>query len=228
MLGVLGVGFGLAFMEDHLKDIHVAKTGRVFILNSRTGEIGIAPSPDERARLGPVIEGAIAQLPRGVKDMAVGETVSTSIKYGAVRYVVAFEAQRVQAGAAWINALVIPEKEIIGFANRYMIIGLSGIGVVFVIGLILAGTISKRVSRPLRLISNDLQRVGEFDLSQRPMPKSAIDEIAVVGDSVERMKASLRSFGRYVPTDLVRGLLSEGQEARLGGQVKNLTVLKDL
>jgi adenylate cyclase len=223
-IGVLGVGFGLAFMENYLNDIHAAKTGRVFLLSSLTGEIGIAPSAEDMARLAPVIEKAIARLPDGVKNMSVGESAFTSIKHNAVRYVVAFEGQQMTAGAAWINALVIPEKEIIGFANRYLIIGLFGISLVFVIGLILAGTISKRVSQPLQTISHDLQRVGKFELSRQPMPQSMIQEIAVVGDSVERMKAGLRSFGRYVPTDLVRELLSEGQEARLGGQVKNLTL----
>ena len=219
-VGVLGVGFGLAFIEDYLKDISVAKSGRVFLLNALTGEVRIGPSSDEVARLRPVIAGAIAALPLGVKSVSVGETVSASVQHGGLRYIVAFETQRLRAGAAWINALVIPEEEVIGFANRYLAIGLSGIGLIFVIGLILAVKISRGVSSPLTVISDDLERVGEFELSPRPMPRSMIEEIAIVGDSVDRMKASLRSFGRYVPTDLVRGLLSEGQEARLGGKVK--------
>ena len=224
MLGALGVGFGLVFMEDYLRDLTIAKSGRVFLLNYLTGEIMVGPSSEERARLGPVVESAIARLPRGVKNMRVDEMLSTAIDHGGVRYVVALEAQQLRTNAAWINTLVIPEDEIIGFANRYMAIGLSAIGVLFVIGLVLAVNLSKRVSTPLKVISKDLERIGEFELSEQPMPPSMIDEIAVVGDSVERMKASLRSFGRYVPTDLVRDLLSQGQEARLGGRVKNLTL----
>jgi adenylate cyclase len=224
MVGVFGVGFGLAFMQDYLKDLYVAKTGRVFILNDVTGEIRISPPPEERNRLGPVVEQAVARLPQGAENLTVGETVSTSIKQGGINYVVALEAQRLRSDVGWINALVIPEREIIGFANRYLAIALSAIGVLFVIGLVLAGRVSKRVSTPLRVISVDLERVGEFELSQQPMPKSMIEEIAIVSDSADRMKASLRSFGRYVPTELVRELLKEGEEARLGGRVKNLTL----
>ena len=66
--------------------------------------------------------------------------------------------------------------------------------------------------------------MGNFDLSATPMPPSFIEEVAVVGDSVDRMKASLRSFGRYVPTDLVRDLLAQGQEARLDGRERPLTL----
>ncbi|NIQ40340.1 MAG: hypothetical protein GTN81_17415 [Proteobacteria bacterium] len=224
MAGVFGVGFGLAFMEDYLDDLYLAKTGRVLILNYLTGEILAGPSSRERARLAPVVERAIARLPYELESMKVGEMLSFSLKHDDTTYVVALEAQQLRSDVGWINALVIPEKEIIGFANRYLAIALSGVGILFVIAILLAGKISRRVATPLRVISKDLERIGDFELSQQPMPESMIDEIAVVGDSVDRMKASLRSFGRYVPTGLVRDLLSEGQEARLGGQVKNLTL----
>lgn len=224
MVGAFGVGFGLAFMEDYLKDLYIAKTGRVLILNYLTGEILAGPLSREKARLAYVVERAIARVPHELESMKVGETLSFSIEHDDATYVVALEAQRLKSGARWINALVIPEEEIIGFANRYLAIGLSGVGALFVIAIVLAGNISRRVSTPLRVISKDLERIGEFELSQQPLPASMIDEIAVVGDSVDRMKASLRSFGRYVPTGLVRDLLGAGKEARLGGQVKNLTL----
>jgi len=38
------------------------------------------------------------------------------------------------------------------------------------------------------------------------------------------MKASLRSFGRYVPTELVRDVLARGEEARLGGETRCLSI----
>lgn len=38
------------------------------------------------------------------------------------------------------------------------------------------------------------------------------------------MKASLRSFGRYVPTDLVRTLLARGIDAELGGELRRLSM----
>ena len=49
-------------------------------------------------------------------------------------------------------------------------------------------------------------------------------EIGVVGDAVDRMKASLRSFGHYVPRQLVQELLASGHEARLGGESRRLTI----
>jgi len=222
--GVFGMGFGLAFLEDYLKDLYVAKTGRAFLLNRLTGDIVAGPAAEDRSRLSPVVEKAVALLPQQPQDVHVGKTHSISISQGGIDYVVALEVQELRRETAWINALVIPETEIVGFASRYLVIGLSATGGLFLVGLILAGRISKRVAAPLRIISADLERVGGFDISEQSLPTSRIDEIAIVADSAERMKASLRSFSRYVPTELVRDLLREGQEARLGGKTRSLTL----
>jgi adenylate cyclase len=45
-----------------------------------------------------------------------------------------------------------------------------------------------------------------------------------MGDAVDRMKAGLRSFERYIPVELVRELLRSGREARLGGETRELTI----
>ena len=84
---------------------------------------------------------------------------------------------------------------------------------------------ASRVARPLRRIADDLERVARFDLDGDVGRTSRVREIAVVLDEAERMKASLRSFGCYVPTEVVRDLVARGGEARLGGVRRNLTVL---
>jgi len=57
----------------------------------------------------------------------------------------------------------------------------------------------------LGAISRELQEVGQFHLPIDSVaghfPCARID---VVHESVDRMKAGLRSFGRYVPRQLVR------------------------
>jgi adenylate cyclase len=83
---------------------------------------------------------------------------------------------------------------------------------------------SARIARPLGLIAADLRDVAQFRLSVGPAPRSFVREVATVADAVDRMKASLRSFARYVPTDLVRELLAQGEEARLGGETRQLTI----
>jgi adenylate cyclase len=92
------------------------------------------------------------------------------------------------------------------------------------LAVMLAVRLSQGVARPLRLLADDLARVGQFELSGQPAPRSVIREVAVLSDAVDRMKASLRSFARFVPADIVRDLLAQGKEARLGGEQRCLTI----
>jgi adenylate cyclase len=80
------------------------------------------------------------------------------------------------------------------------------------------------VAGPLNAVARDLERVGRFELSPGPSPSSFVKEIAVVGTAVDRMKAGLRSFSHYAPTEIVRDLLAHGEEARRGGENRRLTI----
>ena len=101
----------------------------------------------------------------------------------------------------------------------------GGIALGFTLLAMLFGImLSARISRPVTTITNDLARVGSFDISHDPSPSSFVREINELGISVDRMKAGLRSFGHYVPTDLVRTLLAQGIDAELGGELRTLTI----
>jgi adenylate cyclase len=52
-----------------------------------------------------------------------------------------------------------------------------------------------------------------------------VREVNTMAEAIDRMKASLRSFARYVPTQLVQDLLETGEEAKLGGHKQELTTL---
>jgi adenylate cyclase len=106
----------------------------------------------------------------------------------------------------------------------------TALGTVFV-GLIATGMatllgwwIAYRISEPLRELSRDLARVGRFELGDDPVIQSFVEEVKVLGDAARRMKRGLRSFGRYVPSDLVRALLHSGREAELGGEPREITI----
>jgi adenylate cyclase len=93
-----------------------------------------------------------------------------------------------------------------------------------VIAIVLGSVLAHRVASPLHAVALDLEKVGRFELSSMLAPSSFVTEIAVVGESVDRMKAGLRSFSRYVPTEVVGDLLARGEEARLGVEYRRLTI----
>ena len=54
---------------------------------------------------------------------------------------------------------------------------------------------------------------------------SRIKEICYMADSFMKMKSALSSFQRYMPTTLVKNLISSGKVAEVGGETKEMTLL---
>ena len=71
-------------------------------------------------------------------------------------------------------------------------------------------------------MASDLEQIARFNISAAAPPRSFIREIDIVGRATERMKASLRWFSHYVPVELVREVVSSGEEARLSSIVVTL------
>ena len=125
---------------------------------------------------------------------------------------------------SWIIALVIPYNEIMGAVDRNNLeTMLIGIGAFFLI-LLSSAWISALVSKPLRRIALDSEAIGRFEIEARPLERSLIREVDQLMVATHDMKRGLRSFGKYVPADLVRQILASGGEAELGGQKAALTI----
>jgi class 3 adenylate cyclase len=91
---------------------------------------------------------------------------------------------------------------------------------VALLGLLL----SSRIVRPLNELEEAMARVRDLNLDQNVVLESRFREIVRMRDAVNAMKAGLRSFSKYVPTELVRELIREGNEATLGGRRAELTI----
>jgi adenylate cyclase len=99
-----------------------------------------------------------------------------------------------------------------------------GVGVLLT-SVLFALFLANRVARPLAELARQMDEVGRFELDGSPPPRSVFTEIDAMGGALSRMKTGLGSFARFVPRDLVRQVLSSGREARLGGELRTMTVM---
>jgi adenylate cyclase len=127
-------------------------------------------------------------------------------------------------GFGFITGVLGSESEFIGSARRNLVLTAAIGFLAIAVAAIVAIRLSWLLTEPLKNLSRDLELVSKFDLSDVPNAASAFREIAVMVDSSERMKAALRSFGKYVPIDVVRELLAEKQDAIRGGKLRELTL----
>ena len=226
LLGVFTADFFLDDISRFLDSTARATAiGSVRLLVLSRDGVGVAESsgaPNERATTLAQQGGRV--LPGGFAALQADRPVAVGFGAGGVQYIGAFQVVGSGGGPEWIAGVLMHEDEVLQVVNstrrQTLMLGL----VLLTVAVVLGSIVAHRVSVPLNVVARDLEQVGRFELSPGPSPSSFVEEIAVVGHSVDRMKSGLRSFGRYVPMELVGDLLTRGEDARLGVQYRRMTI----
>jgi adenylate cyclase len=156
--------------------------------------------------------------------LAAGKISFRSFGLAGQGYVSVVTPFTLPSGLTFLTGVVGLESDFLGSAkNNLAITALIGL-VALVAGTLFAIWLSHQLATPLTKLSHDLEQVGRFELTNLPPPKSAVREIVIVGDSLDRMKSGLRSFVKYVPRDVVRDLILQKQDAAHGGALRRLTL----
>ncbi len=216
-VGVFHDDLRVEAIGDFLSKLRVGPRGAVFLLD-REGKRVVSPT-------GPHVAAAAAALDLvAARPGAISGRTPVTVQASGGVYEVAFEPAPTLGDAGVAIGVVVDRADITEGIYRNAAIA-SGVAVAaLLLAILCALALSSRIARPLAAIAEDLERVGTFDISPQRSPSSFVREIHALGVSVDRMKASLKSFGRYVPADLVRELLAAGREAQLGGEIRRLTI----
>src|SRR5262249_15026521 len=67
--------------------------------------------------------------------------------------------------------------------------------------------------------------IARFELQASALPRSSLREVSHLQAAVGRVTASLRSFSRYAPEEIVREVVVSGREAMLSGEKRDVAVL---
>jgi len=156
--------------------------------------------------------------------LGTGQISFHSFQLGGQSYVSVVTPFTLPSGLTFLTGVVGLESDFLGSAkNNLALTAIIGL-IALTAGSLFAIWLSHQLATPLTKLSNDLEQVGRFELTNLPPPKSAVREIVIVGDSLDRMKSGLRSFIKYVPRDVVRELILQKQDATRGGALRRLTL----
>jgi adenylate cyclase len=131
----------------------------------------------------------------------------------------------VSFGRRWEAIILTPTNDFIGelkATNRQIVIIIVALSVA---ELLLIYLLSRRLSRPIESISQDLKSVETLSFDQPMARPSSVREIAQLQSAASLLRNSLQSFCSFVPIDVVRGLIKSGIPLALGVERRFLTVL---
>lgn len=125
----------------------------------------------------------------------------------------------------WTIGAYYERRELDAELSRATISALIGLGAL-VISIIAAILLGRRLSRPVKEIANQAQRVATFDLDDvKPLPRSRVREFDDQASAFNAMMLGLRAFSTYVPRSLVAKLVSSGESAAAEPREALVTVM---
>jgi adenylate cyclase len=237
--GVLAVVVELERLSQFLAGLEVGKTGTVVLLG-RNGQVvasgasgaikrqrqGEMPELDTLARDHPMLASVATLLAgKGVSLADLRETLQlqTTGPIDGKDYFVTFSPLKFNG---WVVATVIPTDDFLASIRRNVAILLIALaGLTLLIAAIAILSANRLVAAPLLRIAGQLKHIENFRLERVGRVTSPLREFDDLSAALLQMSRGLASFQKYMPTELVRTLVSRGVEARPGGQQQTLTVM---
>ena len=242
--GVWAIEYELSYISTFLEKLNVGKTGRAYLMTDEGTMVG---HPLSHCDVGNVDDWLVTEEDgkkaiacaegnrdtwldtayRTLKTKPASEEADFAFEVDGAGYLAAAQDFPTDSGLAWTILLIIPEEDILGAIHRralhsalwalFIAIAVLGFGIWYA---------NRRISKPLASIAEDLERMARLDIDQDPiLRESHLEEVEHMVSARDRMRGGLKSFTKYVPAQLVRDLLHEGMEARLGGESKPLTIM---
>src|SRR5260370_26285784 len=106
---------------------------------------------------------------------------------------------------------------------RRLLIGLAA--VIVCAGLLSAWLAQRLIAAPLIKVVGEIRHVERFDLDKVQRHPSRLTEIENLSGAIGDMAQGLAAFRKYIPADLVKRLIGDGNGAPLGGAVRPMSVM---
>ena len=230
LIGVVGVDIELDKLSVFLEDQKVGKNGLVFIIDEE-GKIVAFPKIKlmkiDNEKLRP-IEYTELELP------SVEKAISTYFETGknyfyvtenGINYFSAFTTFPIEFGKDWRIGIVVPEDDFIGFFRKIqqfiILISLC----ILLLSIVAAWWLSNSISHPIERITEEQKKIEGMNLEGEFNIKSSIKEVEALSHGMAAMRNSLKAFQSYIPAELVRQLIQQGEGATLGGRERTLSIL---
>lgn len=230
-VGGVGIDFRLGELSEFLKSLKIGESGLAFITDS---EGNVLAYPEKSG-----LKYGSQNMPRsptqetlqsGWVKVALDEFVLNGRKrftfsHADLRYIASFRSFPERFGRDWALAIIVPEDDFIGPIARAHETTLLFSFWLLVIGGFLTSAVSKELTSPIKSLTREAEKIKTLDFEGEIAIKTPVEEIHVMGEAMNSMKKALRAFKKYVPTEIVQGLVSNRLEARLEAQAKNITLM---
>ena len=124
----------------------------------------------------------------------------------------------------WHVIAIAPHAYVYAKSKQNNMINVATIIIAMIMVAAIALYFSKNISDSITPLVSYMRRIGRLDLKFNIKKSTSIREIYELQHSFDVMKNSLKSFEKYIPSELVLSLMKNREEAKLGGHEEELTI----
>lgn len=212
--GVVGIDLTLQDLNEILRGQPIVAGDGLMALLRENGEVVAASAPG--AGLLPELSAAAAA---GAIDRPF------VLRSGGTDYQARIGTLPDAFGRGDVVAVAVPAQRFTGaidaITRHSLVVSLAIVALFTPVLLLAAGLIA----RPLRGLTREVEQIRRLELDAPVDIRSRVLEVEGLASSLGSMKATLRSFTRFVPKDLVRDFMASGTEPAVGGERRQLSVL---
>lgn len=227
LLGIVSVNIRLDYLRHLVENIHLSEQSVLFIVTSNGNLLAYPGLVQYKNKILKDIY-TLTSAPWVSKSFDIYKKTGKpefKFEYNHNIYLATYRPASHYGSYDWLIGAIVPVNDLIGPLRKTQIItALVSLGIL-IIGISLVSGLISAVVRPLRKITDEIEKIQHFDLTETPPIHSRIKEISSMANALYAMKNGLRSFQKYVPSALVRQLVESGEDARIGGVTKTIAIL---
>ena len=236
-VGAVGVDFKLNEINNFLKSLKIGETGTAFLCND-AGEIFAHPAkvsfkrgnPRNPSNTNHPRSPAEEALKKGPENDAINYYHKTQkYKFNYIhkgeRYISLFRPLSERYDGKWTLGIIVPEDDFIGPIARIHETTLLFSFWLLIIAGFLTATLAKELTDPIHKAIVEADRIQNLDFDGEIDLQSPITEIQDMSNTMNSMKKALSSFKKYVPSEIVKELVKDRNEAKLEAEAAKITIL---
>jgi adenylate cyclase len=127
--------------------------------------------------------------------------------------------------AEWSLMLLLPEFTVLSGVNRGLHSSVTLAIIMQIVAAYIIFVTTSQLTRPLRQMVHNAQVLEDLRFEELRPVRADYSEFRALDAAMQRMTASLLAFNRYVPTNLVRRLLAERHEVKLGAESRKMVLI---
>ena len=212
LVGVSGIDISLQAVSNFLRSMEIMKNGQAFILNGKGETVGLSNYTEVLAKIeldgGSVALNHVSKISNHAvaasyqamrQSLALTKQQSFHLQAGRVvafnlanqRYYGFYKPFTSDFGLDWTVGVIVPEDDFLGDVKkevrRSLMVVLASICFMILAGVL----IGRMITKPLHGLSEEVERIIQFDLAPTPPLKTRFLELGMISFAFTRMKLEL-------------------------------------